>query len=137
MHNIHFSVFGLGNSSYPKFCNFAKFVDKVLNESGAECIHELGLGDELSGQEDAFREWSVSTFKKALEIFCIDIDNSFIQSISDEFAWNSKNTRLINYSSKQNVSSCQSLSKLHSRNVLSCVLKNKKNLTCESGYPNS
>lgn len=133
MQNVNFSVFGLGNSSYPKFCSFAKFVDKSLKDSGAECIHELGLGDELNGQEDAFKKWSVNTFKKALEMFCIDIDNAFIQSISDEFSWSPNNTRLIDYNSKQNMDLCQSLGKLHSRNILPCILNNKKNLTLDSG----
>lgn len=61
--NVRFSVFGLGNSSYPKFCSFAKFLDTSLHELGAERIYELGLGDELFGQEESFRLWCASVFK--------------------------------------------------------------------------
>ena len=58
-----FSVFGLGNSSYPKYCAYAKFLDCCLGELGAERIHKIGLGDELCGQEQSFRKWSVSVYK--------------------------------------------------------------------------
>jgi nitric-oxide synthase, brain len=61
--NLKFAVFGLGNSSYPKYCAYAKFLDCCLAESGAERIHCIGLGDELCGQEESFRKWSISVFK--------------------------------------------------------------------------
>ena len=61
--NVRFSVFGLGSSSYPKFCSFAKIVDACLGELGAERIAELGLGDELCGQEESFRRWCATAFK--------------------------------------------------------------------------
>jgi nitric-oxide synthase len=61
--NVRFSVFGLGNSSYPKYCSFAKFLDACFSELGAERIHELGLGDELCGQEESFRRWCANAFK--------------------------------------------------------------------------
>lgn len=123
-----FGVFGLGNSSYPKFCSYGKFLDTTLSELGAECIYELGLGDELCGQEDAFRKWSVSAFRSALDAFCIDIDLTFIESISEEVSWSPQNIRLMVYQSKQKHSLCENLSKLHNRNVLPCKLKSKKNL---------
>ncbi len=63
LNNVRFSVFGLGNSSYPKFCSYAKFLDEALLELGAERIHELGLGDELCGQEEFFRKWSAGVYK--------------------------------------------------------------------------
>ena len=58
-----FAVFGLGNSTYPKFCTFAKFLDSSFGELGAERIHQVGIGDELCGQEESFRKWSVSVYK--------------------------------------------------------------------------
>jgi sulfite reductase alpha subunit-like flavoprotein len=61
--NVRFSIFGLGNSSYPKFCSYAKFLDESLHELGADRIHELGLGDELCGQEEWFRKWSIGVYK--------------------------------------------------------------------------
>jgi len=96
---------------------------------GAECICELGLGDELCGQEDAFKKWSVSAFKNALDAFCIDTDLTFIESISEDVSWSPQNIRLMVYQSKQILTLSESLSKLHNRNVLPCKLKKKKELT--------
>ena len=63
-------MFGLGNSSYPKYCAYAKFLDCCLGELGAERIHKIGLGDELCGQEQSFRKWSVSVYK-VFTVYCI------------------------------------------------------------------
>lgn len=60
---VKYSVFALGNSSYPKFCSFGKLVDTMLEELGAERLYETGLGDELCGQEQSFNEWSPAVFK--------------------------------------------------------------------------
>ena len=60
--------------SYPKFCSF-KYLDSSLEKLDAECIYEVGLGDELCGQEDAFKKWFTSVLKR----ICIDTDLSFIQ----------------------------------------------------------
>lgn len=68
--NVRFAVFGLGNSSYPKFCSFGKFLDSCFSELGAERIYEFGTGDELCGQEDSFRRWCANAFKvKRLSFF--------------------------------------------------------------------
>jgi nitric-oxide synthase len=125
----------LGNSSYPKFCSFGKYLDSTLFELGGECIYQLGLGDELCGQEDAFKKWSVNAFKTAQEAFCIDSDISFIESISDDFSWNPQTIRLMLYQTKQPFDLCDNLSKLHGRNVFPCKLIKKKNLQAEnSGF---
>ena len=125
-------MFGLGNSSYPKFCSFAKFVDNAFDDLGAECIYELGIGDELCGQEDAFKKWSVATFRNAIDAFCIDIDLAFIESISEEVSWTPQNIRLMVYQSKQILTLSENLSKLHKKNVLPCSLKQNNNLQSES-----
>jgi len=39
-------VFGLGNKTYENFNSMGKFVDKKLEELGAERVFELGLGDD-------------------------------------------------------------------------------------------
>ena len=38
---------------------------------GAERIHALGLGDELCGQEEFFRKWSVGVFKVIIYLVTI------------------------------------------------------------------
>lgn len=58
-----YAVFGLGSSMYPQFCAFAHDIDQKLSHLGASQLTPTGEGDELSGQEEAFRGWAVQTFK--------------------------------------------------------------------------
>lgn len=62
-------MFALGSSAYPNFCNFGKYVDKLLGDLGGERIHDLATGDEMCGQDQAFRKWASSVFNvSALKI---------------------------------------------------------------------
>ncbi|XP_026757602.2 nitric oxide synthase-like isoform X1 [Galleria mellonella] len=70
--NVCFAVFALGSSTYPKFCNFGKNIDKILGDLGGERILELACGDEMYGQEQQFRNWSSNIFHVACETFCLD-----------------------------------------------------------------
>ena len=129
LNNVRFSVFGLGNSSYPKFCSFAKFVDTTLHELGGERMHELGLGDELCGQEESFRNWSIEAYKSSLKAFCIDVDNAYLNSISsDDLSWSPLTVRLTLVEPREQPELCESLSRLHSRKIFPCKLISKKNL---------
>jgi sulfite reductase alpha subunit-like flavoprotein len=137
--NVRFSVFGLGNSSYPKFCSYAKFLDTCFGELGAERIYELGLGDELCGQEESFRRWCASAFKSAVDAFCIDTDKEFIDSLSrdqQEHSWSPQTVRLTPLgeptATPRPPSLCEALSKLHSRKILPCRLKARCNLQKEN-----
>lgn len=58
-----FCVFGLGSRAYPHFCAFARAVDTRLEELGGERLLQLGQGDELCGQEEAFRGWAKAAFQ--------------------------------------------------------------------------
>lgn len=48
---------------YPEFCAFAHAIDQKLAQLGASQLIPIGEGDELNGQEEAFRTWAVSAFK--------------------------------------------------------------------------
>ena len=61
--NVRFSVFGLGSRAYPNFCAFAHYIDNMLSNLGGERISKMGEGDELCGQEEAFRNWAKDVFK--------------------------------------------------------------------------
>ncbi|KAG8122804.1 hypothetical protein E2320_018254 [Naja naja] len=50
---IKYAVFGLGNKTYEHFNAMGKFVDKRLEELGAQRIFELGLGDDDGKPFDA------------------------------------------------------------------------------------
>lgn len=56
-------MFGLGSTMYPEFCAFAHAIDHKLSQLGALQLTPVGEGDELNGQEEAFRTWAVTAFK--------------------------------------------------------------------------
>ncbi|MCJ1379298.1 NAPDH-dependent diflavin reductase [Xylographa soralifera] len=57
--NVHFTVFGLGDSSYPKYNFAARKLQRRLIQLGAEEIFSQGEGDEqhLEGYESTFIPW--------------------------------------------------------------------------------
>ena len=57
---FRFAVFALGNSSYPHFCGFGKWIDNSLAELSASRMIPIGLGDELGDREGEFRKWCYS-----------------------------------------------------------------------------
>lgn len=61
--NVRFAVFALGSSAYPNFCAFGKYIDNVLGELGGERLQKISFGDEMCGQEQAFRKWAPEIFK--------------------------------------------------------------------------
>lgn len=74
--NVRFAVFALGSSAYPNFCNFGKYVDKLLDDLGGERIHELTTGDEMCGQDQAFRKWASSVFNVSYYFY----DSTYMKS---------------------------------------------------------
>uniref|UniRef100_A0A8C0FKZ2 Nitric oxide synthase, inducible n=1 Tax=Bubo bubo TaxID=30461 RepID=A0A8C0FKZ2_BUBBB len=58
-------------SKVGEFCAFAHAIDQKLAQLGASPLTPVGEGDELNGQEEAFRTWAVSAFKTACDIFNI------------------------------------------------------------------
>lgn len=63
MQNVRFAVFALGSSAYPNFCAFGKYVDNILGDLGGERLMKISYGDEMCGQEHAFRKWAPEVFK--------------------------------------------------------------------------
>ncbi|KAJ8968172.1 hypothetical protein NQ314_002429, partial [Rhamnusium bicolor] len=78
--NVRFAVFALGSSAYPNFCAFGKYVDNLLGELGGERLLKLASGDEMCGQEQAFRKWAPQIFQLACETFCLDDDDTFLEA---------------------------------------------------------
>lgn len=73
-------MFALGSSAYPNFCAFGKYVDNLLGELGGERLMKMASGDEMCGQEQAFRRWAPHIFKTACETFCLDDDETFLEA---------------------------------------------------------
>lgn len=59
-------MFALGSSAYPNFCAFGKYVDNLLSELGGERLLSLTCGDELAGQEQAFKQWAGEVFSVSI-----------------------------------------------------------------------
>ncbi|TWW60210.1 Nitric oxide synthase, brain [Takifugu flavidus] len=96
--NVRFSVFGLGSRAYPHFCAFAHAVDTLFEELGGERILRMGEGDELCGQEEAFRTWAKKVFKAACDVFCVgddvNIEKANNSLISNDRSWKKNKFRL-------------------------------------------
>ncbi|XP_037910457.1 nitric oxide synthase isoform X2 [Hermetia illucens] len=123
--NVRFAVFALGSSAYPNFCAFGKYVDNILGELGGERLLKLSFGDEMCGQEQAFRKWAPEVFKVACETFCLDPDETFSDA---SFALQNESltlntVRLISF--KETAPIEQLLSKFHNKNVAKYHLKRK------------
>lgn len=58
-----FGVFALGSSAYPNFCAFGYHIDSLFSSLGGERIAAVTTGDELNGQEQAFKSWAPEFFK--------------------------------------------------------------------------
>uniref|UniRef100_H3C394 Nitric oxide synthase n=1 Tax=Tetraodon nigroviridis TaxID=99883 RepID=H3C394_TETNG len=96
--NVRFSVFGLGSRAYPHFCAFAHAVDTLFEELGGERILRMGEGDELCGQQEAFRTWAKKVFKAACDVFCVGDDVNIEKAnnalISNDRSWKKNKFRL-------------------------------------------
>lgn len=82
-----YAVFGLGSSMYPQFCAFAHDVDQKLSHLGASQLTPTGEGDELSGQEEAFRSWAVQTFKVSSSLELLHSPHRVLWGIRARDTW--------------------------------------------------
>lgn len=80
--NVRFAVFALGSSAYPNFCAYGKYVDNVLGELGGERLTKVSYGDEMCGQEQAFRKWAPEVFK-VVQVHGNIYDTVYISSYLD------------------------------------------------------
>uniref|UniRef100_A0A8D0NIK8 Nitric oxide synthase n=1 Tax=Sus scrofa TaxID=9823 RepID=A0A8D0NIK8_PIG len=125
---FRYAVFGLGSSMYPQFCAFAHDVDQKLSHLGASQLTPTGEGDELSGQEEAFRGWAVQTFKVACETFDvrgkhhIQIPKLYTSNVT----WDPQLYRLVQDSEPLDLN--KALSSMHAKYVFSMRLKSQQNL---------
>lgn len=68
---LRFSVFGLGDSSYPKFNFAAKKLQKRLEGLGATCAFPLGLADDQHdlGVDGALEPWLEGVWARVLQMW--------------------------------------------------------------------
>ncbi|XP_023575735.1 nitric oxide synthase, inducible isoform X2 [Octodon degus] len=125
---FRYAVFGLGSSMYPHFCAFAHDIDLKLSQLGASQLTPVGEGDELGGQEDAFRIWAVQTFQAACAAFDIrgkhhiPIPKRYTSSVT----WEPHHYRLVQDSQPLDLN--KALSRMHAKDVFTMKLKSQQNL---------
>ncbi|XP_036849386.2 nitric oxide synthase 1 isoform X2 [Manis javanica] len=128
--NVRFSVFGLGSRAYPHFCAFGHAVDTLLEELGGERILKMREGDELCGQEEAFRTWAKKVFKAACDVFCVgddvNIEKANNSLISNDRSWKRNKFRLTYVAEAPELA--QGLSHVHKKRVSAARLLSRQNL---------
>ncbi|XP_016046155.1 nitric oxide synthase 1 [Erinaceus europaeus] len=128
--NVRFSVFGLGSRAYPHFCAFGHAVDTLLEELGGERILKMREGDELCGQEEAFRTWAKKVFKAACDVFCVgddvNIEKANNSLISNDRSWKRNKFRLTYMAEAPELT--QGLSSVHRKRVSAARLLSRQNL---------
>ncbi|KAH9512565.1 hypothetical protein Btru_038802, partial [Bulinus truncatus] len=124
--NVRFSVFALGSKAYPHFAAFGYYIDRMLNELGAERIFPIGAGDELCGQEQSFRIWAEGVFKAACDTFCLGDDVNINEATgalnNSDHSWSANRFRITAVDSGKEPDISEALSKLHCKKVLPCIL---------------
>ncbi|EMP37688.1 Nitric oxide synthase, inducible [Chelonia mydas] len=125
---FRYAVFGLGSTMYPEFCAFAHAIDQKLAQLGASPLTQTGEGDELNGQEEAFRTWAVNAFKTACETFDIRGKNNIQlpKVYTSNETWNPKNYRIAYDSQPLDLS--KALGNIHAKDVIPMTLKFRQNL---------
>ncbi|XP_031553421.1 nitric oxide synthase, brain-like isoform X2 [Actinia tenebrosa] len=129
--SLRYSVFGLGSRAYPNFCAFAKSVDKIIQELGGEQVYKMGEGDELCGQEEAFKTWAKNVFKAACETFCVGKDVNIEEADASlntlSRGWSPDKYRFTKSKEKlQDV--CTNLSVSHNKTIIPTKIMSVKNL---------
>ncbi|XP_054250421.1 NADPH--cytochrome P450 reductase isoform X3 [Indicator indicator] len=69
---LRFAVFGLGNKTYEHFNAMGKYVDKRLEELGAQRIFDLGMGDDDGNLEEDFITWREQFWPAVCEHFGVE-----------------------------------------------------------------
>ncbi|XP_053131301.1 LOW QUALITY PROTEIN: nitric oxide synthase, inducible-like [Hemicordylus capensis] len=125
---FRFAVFGLGSSTYPEFCAFAHLVYQKLSQLGASPVVPMDEGDELNGQEEAFRLWAVNTFKIACDLFDVRAKQRILlpKAHTCSETWDSKDFRAV--CDSQPLDLRKALGVMHGKHVVPMTLKGRENL---------
>ncbi|XP_017771545.1 PREDICTED: nitric oxide synthase, salivary gland [Nicrophorus vespilloides] len=128
--NVRFAVFALGSSAYPNFCAFGQYVDNLLGELGGERLLKMVSGDEMCGQEQAFRKWAPDVFRVACDTFCLDDDDSFLEATMTLQTEN-LSSNSVRFVDGKSLETEISLTKLHNKKVYPSKLLQRTNLHVE------
>eukprot|EP00603_Paraphysomonas_imperforata_P009419 CAMPEP_0114430330 /NCGR_PEP_ID=MMETSP0103-20121206/9983_1 /TAXON_ID=37642 ORGANISM="Paraphysomonas imperforata, Strain PA2" /NCGR_SAMPLE_ID=MMETSP0103 /ASSEMBLY_ACC=CAM_ASM_000201 /LENGTH=124 /DNA_ID=CAMNT_0001599769 /DNA_START=198 /DNA_END=572 /DNA_ORIENTATION=- len=65
---VNYTVLGLGDTNYDKFCHMGKSLDKRFNELGGKRFLDLHCADEATGLEEVVEEWNESVVGSLQEL---------------------------------------------------------------------
>ncbi|XP_050436127.1 nitric oxide synthase, salivary gland isoform X2 [Adelges cooleyi] len=129
--NVRFAVFGLGSSAYPNFCAFGSYVDNLLGELGGEQLIKLTKGDEMCGQEQAFKKWATDVFHVACDTFCLDMDQTL--SEASQLLHNEKlSASTVRFVPSELEDLHSAYTRYHNKKVWRCRIGDKQNLMSHS-----
>nr|QCX35683.1 Nitric Oxide Synthase 1b [Octopus bimaculoides] len=128
--NVRYSVFGLGSRAYPNFCAFGHYLNKVFSDLGAERVSPMIEGDELSAQEESFKEWANAVFKAACDTFCLQDDVNIQEATgalhgSDQ-SWSLGKYRL--QEGAKDLDLCAGLSAIHAKHIAIATVVSRQQL---------
>lgn len=129
--NVRFAVFALGSSAYPNFCYFGISVDNLLGELGGERLLKVTFGDEMNGQEAAFKKWAPEAFKVFCETFCLDTEDTLqeIDQMLHDVQISASTVRFVEAEERDMLTD---LSRCHNRKISKIRLHTKRNLHSDS-----
>ena len=78
---IPYTVLGLGDTNYDKFCFMGKAIDKRLNELGGKRLIEVYCADEATNLEEVVEAWKIAVMDLVKSFLPEDIVSSSSQSI--------------------------------------------------------
>jgi sulfite reductase alpha subunit-like flavoprotein len=80
---IPYTVLGLGDTNYDKFCFMGKAIDKRLNELGGKRLIDVYCADEATNLEEVVEAWKIAVMDLVKSFLPQDVVPSSSQSISD------------------------------------------------------
>ena len=57
LHDLHFTILGLGDSNYTKYQNVSRTIQKRFIDAGAQLFYDSAEADEVNGIEDILDTW--------------------------------------------------------------------------------
>jgi len=128
--NIHFSVFGLGSTAYPKFAAFGRHLDFCFGVFGGKRILPFEPGDELKDQRGSFNKWSRKLLTSSLKSLNVQAPKSILGNLSAK-----KSFRWTTLRQKKNQNLNEILSEFHGKEVHEFTLTKRTHLHNETKDP--
>ena len=127
---IHYSVFGLGSTAYPKFAAFGQHLDTSYDILGFQRVLPFEAGDELKDQRGSFNKWLKKIFAASLKVLEVQAPTSYLQSLSRKkrYKWTVSHK-------KPNKSLNESLSTFHGKVAQDFTLTKRTQLHHEEKEP--